>query len=183
MQPSSKTETIKILITGIALACAVTACGSSEVNAPVVGAVAAQATAVTPELKEMRHRRSECPRSIEGVWTTRTQSGAPVDLTYRFEGPALIEQASNRSAADRMVYDGRIHQLPDEGGMRFWYVGACQNKMAISQMWSTNGTQVVKIDAMVVNRRGGRLGVGNELNGYKIPFMHIYERKNLENPN
>ncbi len=150
------------------------ACGDS--SSPNAGQVAVvQPTAVQPvELKEMRHRPSDCPRGIQGEWITHNNHGVPTSRTYSFEGRTLIEQGPQ----DRMIFDGRVHQLPARDGMSFWYVGACRNKMVrlnFVGIGSGVGAKVVRIEAFTFTR-GRRLAVNQEIDGFAAPFLQMFDR-------
>lgn len=147
-----------------------TACGNKDGGSPA--AVETVAIAATPELSKMRHRPSECPKNLEGAWTSTTIEGVEHDVIYTFEGRKLIE---NRTE-NRYILDGEIQRLPDQDGMGFWYVGACKAGKIQFKMWATNGDKVVKIDGTTILRRG-RLALAQEMNGIKVPFVTVYERK------
>lgn len=145
-----------------------TGCGQSGLNNTSTSDGPA---AVTPELKPLSHNVRQCPSSIVGNWITFNAEGLPTRKAFNFSGETLIEKTS-----DQYTYDGVIHEMAPQNGMRFWYVGACQNQKLEFQMWTSRDNQKAFSFAVKAHIKRGRLVERVFVDGDSVEAVTVYSR-------
>ncbi len=172
-QSISKSLSVVILMSSALVSCSNDSNGGAPVGPGVVGVSVAPVT-----LKAQNHRPEQCPRAIQGSWTTRNKNRSLSRSTFAYQGEQLVRTDTESV----LVYDGTVRELAPnqdmlQGGARLWYVGACRKQKLIVKLHAAGPRGVIeKREETIVRRNRLETRALIESGGYTMPDEYFATR-------